>query len=139
MDVNKLLQALDNENHESLFNFNTKKIKEMNLNILRELQLPNNLLIDFFKKLDGYKYVDEINDLKIGVFIRWIPISDPTKIVLKNGAFISDVKITDDGVYILCKYFGKKYSQFKMDECLIFQKLTDQEKIILSALDHLSK
>ena len=26
-----------------------------------------------------------------------------------------------------------------MDECLIFQKLTTQEKIIINALDHLEK
>jgi len=26
-----------------------------------------------------------------------------------------------------------------MDECLIFQKLSDQELVLLSALDHLSK
>jgi hypothetical protein len=32
-----------------------------------------------------------------------------------------------------------RHYRFKMDECLIFQKLTSQEMIILSALDHLDK
>ena len=30
MDVNKLLKALDDETNETLLNFTTKKIKEMN-------------------------------------------------------------------------------------------------------------
>ena len=32
-----------------------------------------------------------------------------------------------------------RHYTFKMDECLIFQKLTTQEKIIINALDHLEK
>ena len=41
MDVQKLLQALDDETNESLMNLTTDKILEMNLNILKELNLPN--------------------------------------------------------------------------------------------------
>ena len=36
MDVNKLLQALDDDTNETLLNFTTKKIKEMNLKVLKE-------------------------------------------------------------------------------------------------------
>ena len=39
MDVKKLLTALDDETNENLLNFTTKKIKEMNLEILNELHL----------------------------------------------------------------------------------------------------
>ena len=35
MDVNKLLKALDDESNENLFNFTTKKILEMNLQVLK--------------------------------------------------------------------------------------------------------
>ena len=34
MDVNKLIDALDNENNEKILNLTTKKIKEMNMKIL---------------------------------------------------------------------------------------------------------
>jgi len=40
MDVNKLINALDNENNEKILNLTTKKIKEMNMKILMELSLP---------------------------------------------------------------------------------------------------
>lgn len=141
MDVNKLLKALDDESNETLFNFTSKKIKEMNLNILKELHLSKKDTIDIFNKLKDYKYVDEMNDLKYGTFIRWIPIEDPTNIHLTKGALFCEMKIKDDGVFCICKNFGfpGRHFQISMDKNLIFQKLTDQELVLLSALDHLSK
>ena len=141
MDVNKLLKALDDESNENLFNFTTEKLAEMNLNILKELCLSKKDTIDLFNKLKGYKYVDEMNNLKYGTYIRWIPIEDPTNIYLTKGAIFCEVKITDNGVSCICKNFGynTKHFQIEMDKNLIFQKLTNQELVLLSALDHLSK
>ena len=141
MDVQKLLQALDNENNVNIINFTTKKIQEMNLKIILELHLKNEETIKLLKKLIQYKYVDEMDDLKYGTYLRWIPISNPNYIELKKGAIFCNVKISDEGVYLICKNHGiqSKYFQIKLDENLIFQRLTKQELILLSALDHLSK
>lgn len=141
MDVQKLLKALDDETNETLLNFTTDKIREMNLNILKELQLSKKDTLELMKKLKEYKYVDEMNELKYGAYIRWIPIEDPTNIYLTQGALFCEMKITDDGVFCVCKNYGfkSKHFQLSMDKNLIFQKLTDQELVLLSALDHLSK
>jgi hypothetical protein len=141
MDVNKLLKALDDESNETLFNFTTKTIREMTLKILKELQLSKHETINIFNKLKDYKYVDEMNDLKYGTFIRWIPIEDPNNIHLTKGALFCEMKIKDDGVFCVCKNFGypQRHFQISMDKNLIFQKLTEQELVLLSALDHLSK
>jgi len=139
MDLKKLNSALDNDDNENIFGLTTKKILEMNLKILKELHLDRETTIDYLNKLKGYRYVDEIKDLKYGVYIRWIPITDPNNIQLKYCGIICDIKITDNGVIIVCKNFMHRHYQFKMDECLIFQKLTNQELIILSALDHLDR
>ena len=141
MDLNKLLKSLDDKSNESLMNFTTYKIKEMNLNIIKELHLPKKDTLDMMKKLRDYKYIDEMNDLKYGVYIRWISIEEPNNIYLRKGALFCEMKITDDGVFCVCKNFGHKscYFQLSMDTNLIFQKLTDQELVLLSALDHLSK
>jgi hypothetical protein len=140
MNINKLLQALDDESNEPLFNFTTDKIREMTLNILKELYLPKKEVINIYNKLKDYKYVDEMNDLKYGTYIRWIPIENPNNIYLTKGAIFCEMKITDDGVFCTCKNFGysKRHFQISMDKNLIFQKLTEQEMILLSALDHLS-
>ena len=141
MDVDKLLKALDDESNENLFNFTTKKILEMNLQVLKELHLDRAETLDILKKLKEYKYVDEMNELKYGTYLRWIPINNPENIYLTKGAIFCELNITDNGVFIVCKNFGysTKHFQIKMDECLIFQKLSSQEKVLLSALDHLSK
>lgn len=140
MDVNKLLKALDDETNETLLNFTTKKIKEMNLKVLKELHLSTADTLELFEKLKSYKYVDEMNELKYGAYIRWIPIEDPTNISLSKGALFCEMKITHDGVFCICKNFGYsvRHFQISMDKTLIFQKLTDQELVLLSALDHLS-
>lgn len=141
MDVNKLLQALEDETNESLMNLTTDKILEMNLNILKELNLPKDETLDILQKIKGYKYVDEMNELKYGAHIRWIPIEDPENIVLKQGAIFCEMKIKDNGVYCVCKGYGfpSRHFQLAFDKNLIFQKLTQQELVLLSALDHLSK
>ena len=140
MDVNKLLKALDDETNETLLNFTTKKIKEMNLKVLKELHLSNADTLELFEKLKSYKYVDEMNELKYGAYIRWIPIEDPTNISLSKGGLFCEMKITNDGVFCVCKNLGfsTRHFQISMDKTLIFQKLTDQELVLLSALDHLS-
>jgi hypothetical protein len=141
MDTQKLLKALDDDTNESLMNFTTKKLREMILKILKELQLPRNETIELMNKLKGYKYVDEMKDLKYGTYLRWIPINDPEDIHLTKGALFCEMNVKVDGVYIICKNYGysRKHFQIKLDENLIFQKLTEQELVLLSALDHLSK
>ncbi len=140
MDVNKLLKALDDDSNETLLNFTSKTIREMTLKILKELELPKKETVDIFNKLKDYKYVDEMNDLKYGTFIRWIPIENPDNIHLTKGALFCEMKITDDGVFCVCKNLGysARHFQISMDKNLIFQKLTGQELVLLSALDHLS-
>jgi len=141
MDVTKLLKALDDVSNETLLNFTSDKITEMNLNIIKELQLPRKDTLDIMNKLRDYKYVDEMNELKYGAYIRWIPIEEPTNIHLTKGALFCEMKITDDGVFCVCKNYGYNFRHFRlsMDKNLIFQRLTDQELVLLSALDHLSK
>jgi hypothetical protein len=139
VDVNKLMYALDNENNENIMNLTTQKILETNLNILKELHLDKETTLNYLKKLKEYRYIDEINDLKHGSFIKWIPITNPSYLPLHHCGMICEIKITDNGVFITCKNFMHRHYTFKMDECLIFQKLTSQEKVIIYALDHLEQ
>jgi len=141
MDINKLLKALDDDTNEELMNFNNEKIKQLNRQIISELNLQEVEEEVLLNKLKGYKYIDEINELRYGTYLRWINITNPNKIFLTNGSMFCNVKITDEGVFLICKNYGPRSRHFRlsMDSSLIFQKLTDQENVLLSALDHLSK
>jgi hypothetical protein len=129
MNVDKLLKALDDESNETLLNFTTKKLKSMNLEILKELGFSKEVTREYFEKLKDYKYVDEMNELKYGTYIRWIPLADPHNTSLAKGATFCEYKITDNGVFVVCKNFFGKHFQLKMEDNLIFQKLTQQELV----------
>jgi len=137
MDVKSIMDAFEKETNESLMSLTTKKIVEMNYNILKELHLDNKTTMDYLKKLTDYRYVDEIDEIKLGAFIKWIPIIDPDNLPLHYSGIICAINITDNGIFIRCKNFMHRHYTFKMEECLIFVKLSDQEKVILSVLDHL--
>ena len=138
MDIDLLLKALDNEDNEQLMNLTTKKIKQMKLSVLKELELDQHILLDYLEKLKMYRYIDAMNEFNYGSYIRWINISNPEKLLLTKGGIFCDLNITDKGIYVVCKGFTHKHFKIKMDECLIFQKLKDQELVLLSALDHIS-
>jgi hypothetical protein len=139
IDEETLVKALENKDNESILNLTKKKIQVTVLNILKELHLPRATTLEYMKKLKNYRYIDEVNNVKYGAFIKWIPLSDPDYLPLNTGGIICEIKITDGGMVLVCKNFMHRYYQIKMDECLLFQKLSYQEEVLLSALEHLSE
>ena len=117
--------------------------------MLQRLGMNDDELESMLLKLGDYRYVEELQDIQHGAFIRYIPLtskngrnqheSDNSDIILKNGGFICDIKILGSGVQLLCRNHFRKIFQLKLDEVLIFQKLSNQEEIILSVFDYLAK
>jgi hypothetical protein len=127
------------DNNESILSLSSKKILQMNYDILKELNLEKDVLRRYLSGLKHYRYVDELSDLKRGAFIKWIPIVDPEYLPLNHSGMIADIKIAENGIFIVSKNFMHRHYTFKMEEALVFQKLTSQEQLILQALDHLEK
>ena len=132
-----LQKALDNENNTSIMNLTTNKIKALKNDYLQKLQLSREQLKIFHKKLKDYRYVDDLTDIQSGQYIRWINLKNPENIKLTNGGLIIDIKILSSGIHVVCKNNMNRRFQIKIDENIIFQKLTDQERILMSALDYL--
>ena len=132
-----LLKALDNENNASVTNLNSRILKTIKNDNLQKLLLPRDKLKEFHKKLQHYRYVDDLTDIQYGRYIRWINLTNPTKIVLTRGGIIIDIKILQTGIHLVCKNNMNTIFQIKIDENMIFQKLSEQEKTIISALDYL--
>ena len=70
---------------------------------------------------------------------RWINLNKPDQIKLTNGGLICDIKYLDDGCHLMCKNNFNQIMQISMETNLIFQKLNNQEKVILSVIDYLNK
>tara|TARA_R110001599_G_scaffold235219_1_gene434414 strand:+ start:232 stop:660 length:429 start_codon:yes stop_codon:yes gene_type:complete len=134
-----LNHSLNNDNNESINNLTSELIKERKETILNEVPITKKELGNLTKKLKGYRYVEELQELHIGSYIRWIKLKNPEdEIKLTNGALLCDIKI-EDNILLVCKNNMNRLFNVNMSENLIFQKLTDQEKIILYAIDCLSK
>ena len=139
MDKTTLLKSLEDESNEHLLNVTSKELMEMIFRVLKELSLDKEERMRMMKMLKGYRYIDDMSELKYGAYIRWIPIENPREIEMKRGAIFCDVKIMDNGVYLVCKnYRSTKHFQIKLDGCLVFQKLTEQERVLISVMDHLA-
>jgi hypothetical protein len=135
----KIQKAFNNEENKYLLGLNSEKIVKMMKEIIEELDLPKENAIKINRSLKGYKYVDEVSDLKYGTYIRWISLKqEPYK--LNSGALFCETKISDNGLSILCKsVIGNRLFQLMLDDYIIFQKLSNEEIILLTAMDFLSK
>ena len=138
LDEDKLLEALEDDENKCLLNLTTSKIKSIKNNVLQQLSLDREDLIILHDKLQEYRYVDEIPDVKYGCYIRWIRLKNPDEIKLTNGGVVIDVSVMNDDIYLTCKNNRNRMFKLKMSENIIFQKLTEQEKILLSVLDYVN-
>jgi len=89
---------------------------------------------EFCQKLSGYRFVGELHVLHKGKYVRWIRKSDKTK--LMRGGVVVDVKFGNEGVNVLCRSPSGRFIQYRFDLCLTYQKLTDDEQLILMLYDN---
>ena len=85
IDVVALEKALENENNTSISNLNTRKINAEKWHQLQQLGFKQAILEDYFHKLREYRYVDDLNGLLHGSYIRWIDLKNP-----ENDSFVHD-------------------------------------------------
>ena len=138
LDVDKLIAALGNEDNECVMEMTYEKISKMKNDILQRLRLSPQELKSMHSKLKAYRFVDELPELKYGTYIRWIPLTNPENIKLTTGGIVCEMKVGDDGIVITCKNRFNRMFSIKMQENLIFQKMTDQERVLISALSYLN-
>jgi len=96
-----------------------------------------------FHKLAGYQFVDEIYKLHRGKHARWIPIAEHSssgKLAgkLSHGGVVLSIKFTDTGPLVLCRA-GQRFLQYRFNECITFQKLSEDELLILAAYNAISE
>ena len=105
LDTNVLLNELTKNKHNHLENKTNADV----LTEMREMLVLYNLDVDLFlPKLLGYRFAGDLVDLNQGQHIRWITLCDNP--VLTNGGI-------------------------SLQNCLVFQKLSFGENVVLYASD----
>jgi len=137
MDIHNLLHALNNDNNEAVVELDYATIAKQNNDLLQQLNLPREALIKLQKQLKTYRCVNNLEDLRFGGYVRWISLKNPEIIKLTNGGIVCDIKAVNEDIHIKCKNKMNMLFQAKMSEILLFQKLSEQEEVILKALKYL--
>ena len=94
---------------------------------------------DFHKKLKEYRYIDEVDEFKLGNYIRTINLKKTDNIYLTSGGIIIDIEAINSSILVKCKNFRNNIYNLKFEEHLFFQKLNNEEQILLSVLTQLEK
>jgi hypothetical protein len=137
MDIQHLLHALNNENNEAIVDLDYATIAKDKNDILQQLNLPREELMSIQKKLKPYRCINTLDDLRYGSYVRWISLKNPEIIKLTNGGIVCDIKAVNNDIHIKCKNKMNMLFQIKLSEVILFQKLSDQEQVILKALKYL--
>ena len=139
--IDLFLNAINNDDNKEIVNLNItfEKINNDKKLVIDNLFNDNTEVDNILFKLKHYKLVDELPDLKYGSYIRWINIKNQSNIKLTNGGLLCDIKIKNNGVIISCKNNKNRMFELNMANNIIFQKLSNQELILLSAIDYVNK
>lgn len=106
------------------------------------------------RRLTNYKFIDEIDELKMGCYYQWINIKniiDKGMIKLTNAGFLYDYDTSADNEDIVLKVhggnsphnrtrYGKlRCTKVRMHNVMLFQKLTQQEQILIKIMDYVKE
>jgi hypothetical protein len=152
LNIDAIIKTIENVDMDYLGDRSLSDISFEIFNSLKELKLSNDTIAEYCDKLSEYRLIDQLFQLHKGKHVRWIRIpshfqSDHEKIktktfdedkiprpVLTNGGIVVDIKFTNTSAQILCKN-KDRFVQYKFDDCLTFQKLSEDEQLLLSCYD----
>lgn len=129
IDTAKLLDSLESVKTDFLANETIESIAESVFDSISGLEIDKETVENHCKKLVGYRFVDELHILHKGKYVRWIRHDSPEK--LARGAVVVDINFGDYGANILCRSVTGDFFKYRFDKCHTYQKLTDEEQLIL--------
>ncbi len=132
VDPDDLLKELGKEKNHYLESKKSAIIEEEKQNAISELTDDKETIKELLIRLVEYRYVDTLDELHFGKQTRWIKkYSDD--IYLTNGGICVGTVITPEGVNLQIKIWNGKINTIRYDDCLVFQKLSYGEQLILMA------
>lgn len=130
IDTDVLLKELTKNKHNHLENKTNADV----LTEMREMLVLYNLDVDtFLPKLLGYRFAGDLVDLNQGQHIRWITLCETP--VLTNGGIYLSPAFTNNGTMLRVKLYGRSIVNVSLQNCLVFQKLSFGENVVLYASD----
>jgi hypothetical protein len=113
----------------------TQTIQERKTIILKKITLDKKEMNHYQTLLLHYRYVDEVDELRLGSYLRFFKLDTDT-LELGRGGFLADIQVHHQRIVLLFKN-RNRFFRLKMDECFLFQKNTEQERLLIQILDQI--
>jgi hypothetical protein len=141
MDPDEFLRKMQKENNSYLQDkTNAIIMKEIQQSLEDEFEniITKKEKLAFIKKLLGYRLVDELDKLHFGKHVRWIQKYNE-EIKMTNGGILVNMSFTNEGTNLVIRLWNGTIIQIRFDDCLIYQKLSYDEQLILMASDYVNR
>lgn len=115
----------------------TQTIRERKTIILKKITLDKKEMNHYQTLLLHYRYVDEVDELRLGSYLRFFKLDTDT-LELGRGGFLADIQVHHQRIVLLFKN-RNRFFRLKMDECFLFQKNTEQENLLIQILDQIKR
>lgn len=136
LSLDEIIKELDDKN---LLYMTSGKIKELKNNILQKLYLNRDELLHYHKVLKEYIYIDELDEVKLGSYIRWFNLKKMDNLKLTNGGIVVDFKQGLEDIVIVCKNAQGRFFSLQLNKNIIFKKMSSQEKLLIKIIDYIHK
>lgn len=139
IDPDELLKELRKDKNRYIEDKTTKNmIEEIKQSIEEEFgdELEKDKQKTMIQKLIGYRHVDELDGLHIGKNTRWIhKYKDDIRVT--NGGLLLNTIFTEDGINLVIKLWNGRINKIRFDDCLVYQKMSFGEQLILMVSDYI--
>jgi len=142
IDINELLDTLEDDENSYLENKTLKIINKEVYDAISELGCNQERHADLYSKLMGFRVVSEICYLHIGKYVKAIRRCTDGKSKITIMGIVTNIQFNDKGilvrVFIPSSTKKNIHMNYLFDNYITFQKLSDNEQLILMAYDSLA-
>jgi hypothetical protein len=144
IDTRELLMAYENQSNDYLDGKTTADIAHeiaSSFDLLEDTYtMSKKLKREMAESLTGYRFVDELDQLHVGKYTRWIQkYSSSAKPALTNGGFLTNLESGNEGTFMKIRLYSNKVINISFDNCLIYQRLNTGEQLVLLVADYAVK
>ena len=131
IDIEELLESAEDFDEDALIGKTVADFAKETYHVLYDLMGTDaesvEAIQDLCVKLKDYRYIDRMCDLRLGRNIKWI---DKTNGKIAKGGNLVKIEIFDEKTSALCRNY-RFFSRCVLDNCLVFQKFTMEEQLLL--------
>lgn len=134
INITEILENIDKKTIDVLDNKTVQSMNETNIDLFTNYNCSPDETYDLCSRLNGYRLVNEIFELHKGKNVK---IFDTKTKKLKLGGIVYNITFSDNGPQVLCMNVSKRFFQYKFNNYITFQRMSDEEHLILLVNEHI--